>query len=67
MRKGKWLKQWKHIMLRKTDFDIYTINDMTRTAVLDYKDELSPGESVESIIEAQDEVAGYIKRGVVYI
>ena len=64
LKKGKWLKLWKHIMLRKTDFDMDTIDEMTRTAVLDYKDELSPDESVECMIEAEDEVIGDITRGV---
>jgi len=64
LKKGKWLRQWKRLMYKKTDFDVDMIDEMTRTAILDYNDELSPNESVESIRETRDEVLEDLTTGV---
>ena len=64
LKKGKWLRQWKRLMLKETDFAADMIDEMVETAILDYNDELSPKESVESISETQDEVLEDLTTGV---
>lgn len=53
-------------MLKKTEFLLYMIDDMAGTAILDYKDELSPNESVESILEAMDKMESDLEWGGKY-
>ena len=66
LKKGRWLKRWKQLMLKKTEFLLYMIDDMAGTAILDYKDELSPNESVESILEAMDKMESDLEWGGKY-
>jgi len=64
LKKGKWLRQWKSLMLKETDFAVDMIDEMVETAILDYNDELSPNESVKNIRETQDEVTEDLMTGV---
>ena len=66
LKKGRWLKRWKQLMLKKTEFLLYMIDDMAGTAILDYKDELSPNESVENILEAMDKMESDLEWGGKY-
>jgi len=55
LKKKKWLKEWKKLFLATGYSDPYGASELFTIALLDRSNELTPGESVESVLQALDE------------